>query len=130
MHFDNSAVLPRGYDFMRALAYCITPLAPERDHYVRGYLETARPGRDELAMYVPLWMYLVVGDTWPLEIRYVEPERLDPRWETACWGSFLSDEWEAEMELVAAWLLESRAPSPGKSPAFSTDRLRTSRRPW
>ena len=71
----------------------LTSRTPERDHYLRGYLETVRPSRDELTLYVPLWMYLVVGDIWPLETRYLKPERFDPRWETACWGSFLSDEW-------------------------------------
>ena len=107
LDFDNTTVLPRGFDFMRALAYCVTPLVPERDHYLRGFLETAKPGRAALAMYVPLWTYLVVGDIWPLETRYLEPERFDPRWEDACQASLLPDGWEAEMEMIAAWLAES-----------------------
>jgi Ser/Thr protein kinase RdoA (MazF antagonist) len=104
--FDNTTVLPRGFDFMRALAYCVTPLVPERDHYLRGYLEMAQPSRVELATYAPLWMYTAVCDIWPLEIRYLEPERFDPRWEDACGTSFLSDGWETEMEMVAAWLVK------------------------
>src|SRR5206468_1806990 len=104
--FDNTTVLPRGFDFMRALALCLTPLAPERDHYLRGYRELTRPSRDELTSYVPLWTYQAVGDIWPLEIRYLEPERFDPRWENVCWAAFLPDGWEFEMENVAAWLVQ------------------------
>lgn len=104
MDFDNTRVLPRGFDFMWALAYCITPLVPEREHYLRGYLDTVQPTRDELTTYVPLWMYLAVCDIWPLEIRYLEPEHFDPRWEEASWAPFLSDDWEADMQQVANWL--------------------------
>ena len=102
--FDNTTVLPRGFDFMRALVYCVTPTVPERDQYLRGYLDTVQPDRDELSTYVPLWMYTAVCDIWPLEIRYLEPERFDPRWERACWAAFLSDDWETDLEKVAAWL--------------------------
>ena len=109
LDFDNVTVLPRGFDFMRALAYCVTPLSPERDHYLRGYRETAQPSRDELATYVPLWMYLAVCDIWPLEIRYLDAERFNPRWEEACWETFLPDDWEAAMQNVAAWLVETRS---------------------
>ena len=104
--FDNTTVLPRGFDFMRALAYCVTPLVPEGDDYLRGYLDTVQPARDELTTYVPVWMYLAVCDIWPLEIRYLDPERFDPRWEEACWVSFLSDSWEADLANVAAWLVK------------------------
>jgi Ser/Thr protein kinase RdoA (MazF antagonist) len=102
--FDNVRVLPRGFDFMWALAYCVTPLAPERDAYLRSYREVAQPDRDELSSYVPLWAYQAVGDIWPLEIRYLEPEHYDPRWEDACWGAFLPDTWEETIAEVAAWL--------------------------
>jgi Ser/Thr protein kinase RdoA (MazF antagonist) len=105
--FDNTTVLPRGFDFMRALALCVTAEGPERDDYLRGYVETAQPGRVELATYVPLWSYAVVGHIWPLEIRYLKPEQYDPRWETACWDSFLSEDWEAEMTNLAVWLVTS-----------------------
>jgi Ser/Thr protein kinase RdoA (MazF antagonist) len=104
--FDNIRILPRGFDFMWALTHCVTPIAPERDSFLQGYRAAVQPSRDELVTYVPLWTYTAVGDIWPLEIRYLEPERFDPRWEGACWTPFLSDRWEAEMEAVAAWLMK------------------------
>ena len=103
--FDNTTVMPRGFDFMRALAYCVPPRVAERDHYLRGYLATAQPSRDELALYGPLWMDAVVCDIWPLETRYLEPESFDPRWEEACWATFLLDGWEADLEAIASWLV-------------------------
>jgi len=102
--FDNTTVLPRGFDFMWALEYCVTPTSPERDHYLQGYLDLVRPSRDELASYVPLWSYSLVCTFWPLETRYLEPERFDPRWEESCWTAFLPTDWEKNLEQVASWL--------------------------
>ncbi len=103
--FDNTTVLPRGFDFMWALMYCIGQRGAERDEYLRGYCEVARPNRDELATYVPLWRYMAITTIWPLEERYLEPERYDPRWEPWCWESVLPESWEADMRALAEWLM-------------------------
>jgi Ser/Thr protein kinase RdoA (MazF antagonist) len=104
LDFDNVSVLPRGFDFMWALAFGVTSAVPERDDYLRGYVDVAHPSRDELATYVPLWTYKAVCDPWPLETRYLDSERFDPRWEFACWEAFLPDDWEAMMKDLADWL--------------------------
>jgi Ser/Thr protein kinase RdoA (MazF antagonist) len=104
LDFDNVTVLPRAFDFMWALTFCIGPLAPERDDYLCGFRDLVRPSSGELASYVPFWTYQAVCVAWPLEWRYLEPERFDPRWEKACWEAFLPAQWEADWENVARWL--------------------------
>jgi Ser/Thr protein kinase RdoA (MazF antagonist) len=101
--WDNLRWGTRAFEFMRGLAHCFPPGAPERDDYFRGYAEVVHPTDGELELYAPLWTFVALSDTWPVTHRYLSPETYNPSWD----GDIAppSDWWERHMDEVTAWLL-------------------------
>lgn len=100
LDWDNLRLRPRGYEFMRAFAYCFRQGAPECEPFFKGYAAVLRPEPDEVSLYPALWCYVSATRTWPINQRYMEPELYQSRWDHFITPP--SDWWLREMADLAA----------------------------
>lgn len=84
LDFDLLRLRPRGVEVMRTFSYSFatgkgpTPAAYD---FFAGYAQVVRPSEAEVVRYAWDWAYEGLTRDWPIGVRYLEPERYDPRWD-------------------------------------------------
>ena len=84
LDFDGCRQQPRGAELTRVFSLCFlegNTLAPEAWDFVSGYAEVTRLPEPEVRLLAPLRAYLSATGTWPIEDRYLRPERYQARWD-------------------------------------------------
>ena len=108
LDFDGCRQQPRGAELTRAISLCFLEgetLVPQAWDFVAGYAEVGRMPEAEVRLLAPLRAYLAATGAWPIEDRYLAPERYQPRWDRFIRPP--SGWWEENQEWVTERLLES-----------------------
>lgn len=106
LDFDDLCCRPPGRELMRTISLCFEPFSEAQAALFQGYAGVTKPTPAEVALYAPLWTYLSTVGIWPLESRYLHPERYQERWDpfiqppTGWWERNC----EAMTEQLLAWL--------------------------
>ncbi len=81
LDFDNLVCYGRERDVMRCLALSFETGSHDADAYLGGYASASRLTADEARNYVEAYRYFSTFRTWPISVRYLEPENYQSRWD-------------------------------------------------
>ncbi|HEU4963305.1 MAG TPA: phosphotransferase [Bacilli bacterium] len=100
--FDHLRFRPRLYEMMRCFRYVFYEkgvLLPEAWEFYRGYLDGQTGLTEaEVADAMPMFDYYQTASDWPFSIRYLQPDKFDPRWEAFFHSE--GDWWERNSHLI------------------------------
>jgi len=118
LDFDNLRFNPRAVEVTRTLSLCFLHegiLLPDADAFFTGYQQIMHVPESEVATYAALRTYLSCTIARPIEVRYLNPEAYQSRWDRFIEEP--SDWWGRNGDQVTERLIRVSAQAPDRREA-------------